>query len=105
MKIIEARTLLTRATGLLMRPKLLDDEALWLSPCRSIHTFGMRYSIAVFFLNQSLDVLDMRPCVKPNRIVYCQEAHSVCEMLAISEAHCSRVCAELSVALLLNTAT
>jgi len=89
---------------LLIRPKLLSNEVLWLNPCRSVHTFGMRYCIAVFFLNQSLEVLGVKPCVKPNRIVYCHEAHSVCEMLAMSEDHCSRVCAALSVELLLNTA-
>lgn len=104
MKIIEAHTWLRRASGLLGLPKLVPGEVLWLRPCHSIHTFGMRYCIAVFFLDRDMQIIDVRPCVRPNRIVYCHRAHSACEMLSIKDDHCSSFSAELSVALLLKTA-
>jgi len=104
MKIIHAETFFARATGLLMRPRLMAGEVLWLRPCRCVHTFGMRYPIAIFFLDQDNLVVEVRPCVRPNRIVYCHKARSVCEMLAISDDQRSTVSALLSLGLLLNTA-
>jgi uncharacterized membrane protein (UPF0127 family) len=50
-KIRVAHSLLDRAAGLLATPALLDDEGLWISPCKSIHTFFMRYPIDVLFLD------------------------------------------------------
>lgn len=83
MNIFIADSWFKRASGLLMRRKLNNKEALWLAPCRSVHTFGMRYEIAVFFLDQGNSVIDVRPRVPPNRVVTCMKASSVCEMLAI----------------------
>ena len=40
-----------RATGLLVGPRLRTDEGLWILRCRAVHTIGMRYPIAVFFLD------------------------------------------------------
>lgn len=105
MNIISAENWLSRAGGLLVRPRLNPGEALWLRPCHAIHTFGMSYSIAVFFLDQHLHVVDVRPCVQPNRIVYCRRAHSVCEMLPITVDQSGIVSSLLSAALLLMTAT
>lgn len=79
MKVIIAETWLSRAGGLLIRPALLDDEVLWLRPCQSIHTFGMRDAIGVFFLNQHNLVISTRPYLRPNRIAYNRQARSVVE--------------------------
>ncbi|WP_409529258.1 DUF192 domain-containing protein [Zwartia sp.] len=75
----------TRAGGLLMRPALKDQELLWLRPCRSIHTFGMRYPIAVFFIDCHLRVIDVIPNLSPNRIAFNRRAYSVVETIPIPQ--------------------
>jgi uncharacterized membrane protein (UPF0127 family) len=103
--IIKASTWLSRAGGLLVRPTLKKGEVLWLTPCNAIHTFGMRYPIAVFFLDQQGQVIKVRPSVIPNRIAYCLSAHSVCEMLPINVDQTGVVSSLLSAGILSKTAT
>ena len=105
MNIIKASTWLSRAGGLLVRPCLKQGEVLWLTPCNAIHTFGMRYPIAVFFLDHHRQVIDVRPEVVPNRIAFCRRAHSVCEMLPINVDQTEFVSSLLSTGMLSNTAT
>lgn len=105
MIITRADSWIKRARGLLFSPPLISGEVLWLSPCCSIHTFGMREDIAVFFLDENNTVIDVRPRVPPNRVVSCLRARSVCEMLPISSAQSGLVSAELSLLLSLKTAT
>ena len=103
LKIIAANSVWQRAGGLLIRPMLLEGEVLWLRPCWSVHTFGMRYSIGVFFLDRNNTVVHVRPYVPPNRIVCFVGARSVCEMLPIRVDHCDGVSAKLERVLSLNT--
>ncbi len=51
MRIHVARSFLQRARGLLGRAPLAADEALLIRPCSSIHTFGMRFTIDVVFID------------------------------------------------------
>jgi uncharacterized membrane protein (UPF0127 family) len=46
-----AASLGSRFRGLLGTSALSSDDGLWLTPCRSVHTFFMRYPIDVLFLN------------------------------------------------------
>lgn len=46
-----ATSLWSRCVGLLGRAFLRPEEGLWLSPCRSIHTFFMRFPIDALFLD------------------------------------------------------
>jgi hypothetical protein len=105
MKIVKATHWWQRAGGLLVRPKLLPGEVLWLQPCWSVHTFCMQYPIAVFFLDQSNEILKVHPHVPPNRVVVCHGARSVCEMLPILDDHWASVSESLKRSLSLNTAT
>ena len=53
-----------RLTGLLATPDLAGDEALWLEPCASVHTLGMRVPIGCAFLDgegRVLRVVDPLP--------------------------------------------
>ncbi len=53
-----------RLVGLLGTPDLADDEGLWLEPCSSVHTWGMRIPIACAFLDgdgRVLRVVDPLP--------------------------------------------
>lgn len=59
-----------RLVGLLQTKSLAHDEGLMLSPGGSIHTFGMRYSIDVAFLDRQLKILRLAPGLPPWRICY-----------------------------------
>lgn len=105
MKIIKATHWWQRAGGLLIRPKILAGEVLWIQPCWAVHTFGMQYPIAVFFLDKSNKILKVQSYVPPNRVLCCLGARSVCEMLPILDNHCASVSELLTGSLSLNTET
>ena len=65
-----AYTVWQRVIGLIGRASLADDEALWLHPCNSIHTLGVRFSIDVLFLDAQGRVLQMRYGLQPCRICW-----------------------------------
>lgn len=57
-----------RARGLIGRTNLATDEALLLERTRSIHTFGMRFTISVVLLDDQLVVRAVRS-IPPNRVL------------------------------------
>ena len=57
-----------RAIGLLGHAGLADDEALLLSPCGGVHTWGMRFPIDLLFLDREGRTLRVAPDVRPWRI-------------------------------------
>lgn len=68
--VYQARSLWERAAGLLGRRPLAGDEALWLEPCGSIHTWGMAYAIDVVFLDRDHRVLAVARAVQPWKIAW-----------------------------------
>lgn len=66
-RAIIADTWLRRLTGLLFVPRDAFD-AIWLSPCRSIHTIGMRYAIDILFLDQRNKVVGLKENLRPLRV-------------------------------------
>lgn len=58
-----------RAKGLMFRKDWEDFDGLLLSPCGSIHTFGMRMEIDVCFLDSHRTVLKACARVRPWRCV------------------------------------
>ena len=65
------------------RASLSEDEAFWIDPCGSIHTFFMRVPIDVVFLDADERVLRAVPNVRPWRpYVGCSGARSVLELAA-----------------------
>lgn len=72
----------TRLRGLLGRPQLRRGEGLLLSPSGSIHTFFMRFSIDVVFLDRSLRVVGVSPNCRPWRLAACKGARRVLELPA-----------------------
>jgi uncharacterized membrane protein (UPF0127 family) len=77
-----ADTSLKRQKGLLGRDKLLDGSALWIVPCESIHTFGMRFPIDVLYLDRRQKVRKVLRAMRPWRLSVCVFAHSVLELPA-----------------------
>ncbi len=57
-----------RMAGLLGRTRMEDDEALLLTPCAAVHTFGMRMAIDIVFLDRRQRVLAVHAAVRRARI-------------------------------------
>lgn len=71
-----------RAVGLLATARLDDPCGLWIRPCNSVHTLGMRYPIDVVFLDAQGRVTKLVPALKPWRAAGCRGARSVLELRA-----------------------
>jgi uncharacterized protein len=71
----------TRRKGLLGRDGLAAGEGLWIVPCESVHTFGMRFPIDLIYLDRGKKVKKVRNGVPPWRLSACFSAHSVLELL------------------------
>ena len=77
-----ADTSKTRKRGLLKHTGLAAGEGLWIVPTEAVHTFLMKFSIDVVFLNRKREVLKLRPNMVRRRIALCLRAHSVVELPA-----------------------
>lgn len=69
-----------RRKGLLGRNGLGPGEGLWIVPCESVHTFGMRFAIDLVYVDRKLRVRKVRSGVAPWRMSACLSAHSVIEL-------------------------
>ena len=67
-RLVCATGRLARARGLLGRPSLPAGEALWIAPCRGVHTCGMRFPIDIIALSADGRVVDVVSNVRPWRI-------------------------------------
>jgi hypothetical protein len=56
--------------------------ALLLPRCRSVHTFGMRFALDLFWLGRDGEIVRVDRGVPPWRIVRCAQARSVVEVPA-----------------------
>ena len=57
----------SRSRGLLGRPALQPGEGLLLTPCRSVHMFGMRFSLDVAFVDREGTVVETYADLAPGR--------------------------------------
>ena len=60
--------------------RLEPGEGLWISPCESVHSFGMKFTIDVVYLDKKKRVKKVRKAMVPRRISACLTAHSVLEL-------------------------
>lgn len=76
---VMADSILSRMKGLLGRPGLNKGEALILDPCNSIHTFFMRFTIDVLFVDKQGKVIKACKNIKPYRItpIYLKSSFAV----------------------------
>jgi uncharacterized membrane protein (UPF0127 family) len=58
----------TRTKGLLGREFMAEDDGLWIVPCPMIHTFFMKFSIDVLFLDADLKVRRVIENLRPWRV-------------------------------------
>ncbi|MDZ7270021.1 MAG: DUF192 domain-containing protein [candidate division KSB1 bacterium] len=81
--VVEANSLLSRLVGLLGLREFRRGLALWLRPCRAIHTVGMRYPIDALFLDARHRVVRIVSDLQPGQVVQTvPNASSVLELPA-----------------------
>ncbi len=82
-EIKSAHSWWTRLVGLLGTSTLHNHHAIWLKPCRSIHTIGMQYAIDVVFLDKEQVVRKLASTIQPFRICFAPRGtRSVVELAA-----------------------
>jgi uncharacterized membrane protein (UPF0127 family) len=57
-----------RLRGLLGRPPLRPGEGLLISPCRSVHMYGMKFGLDVVFLARDGRVVGLYEALAPGRL-------------------------------------
>lgn len=60
-----ADTILSRMVGLLGQNSLKPESGIWIVPCNSIHTLGMRFTIDVVLIDRNFKVVGLRELVRP----------------------------------------
>lgn len=81
-RVFVAETARERARGLLGRAPLKPGEGMYLSPCRAVHTFGMRYPIDLVYLDRSGRVCKLVEALKPWRFSGSLKARGTLELSA-----------------------
>ena len=79
----KADNFFARAMGLMGRSNFSAQEAMVIVPCRSVHTFFMRFPIDIIFLDKDNRIIEIIESMKPfrlSRINY--RAYSVVELAA-----------------------
>jgi uncharacterized protein len=77
-----ADRMIPRLRGLLGRSELRSGEGLLISPCPSVHTFFMRFSIDVVFLDREKAIVDIAQSVRPWRAAGARGAAAALELPA-----------------------
>jgi uncharacterized protein len=76
------QSLLGRTVGLLRTPDLEPGEGLWIAPCGSVHTIGMKIAIDVAFLDPDGRVVRVVSGLPPGRFASARGARSAVEATA-----------------------
>ncbi|WP_249870302.1 DUF192 domain-containing protein [Oceanobacillus saliphilus] len=63
-----AYTFWSRFKGLMLTESMPENEALHISPCTAIHTFFMKYSIDIIYLNKEKEIVGIEEYLEPGRI-------------------------------------
>ena len=71
-EIFIADSFLKRFLGFMFHKKP-HHEAILIKPCNSIHTFFMKFSIDVLFINDKMEVVKKIEALKPGRIIMPQK--------------------------------
>jgi uncharacterized protein len=64
-RVALADSWLARLRGMIGRPEPNSGEGLLLTPCRSIHMYGMRFPLDVLFLDKDGTVVASYPSLRP----------------------------------------
>jgi len=72
----------TRLRGLSRRDRAEAGPGLLIPGCSSVHTFGMRFALDLYFLDREGQVISVRRSVPPRRLVWQRGAVAVLEIPA-----------------------
>lgn len=72
----------TRLRGLSFRDRAEAGPGLLIPRCASVHTFGMRFELDLYFLDGSGQVIAVHRRVPPRRVVWQRGARAVLEIPA-----------------------
>ena len=75
-----AKDLRTRLWGLSRRDRDAAGPGLLIPRCSSVHTFGMRFALDVYFLDRYGRVISERRSVPPRRVIWQRGAAAVLEI-------------------------
>lgn len=64
-----ADTFINRFMGYMFRREA-HHEAIMIKPCNSIHTFFMKFSIDVLFINENMKIIKKIESLKPGKIIF-----------------------------------
>ena len=79
--VVWANSFPARLFGLLLTSP--GERGIWLLPCNSVHTLGMRWPLDILFLDKELKVLKLMHKVKPlTFFASCAKAYSVLEFFS-----------------------
>jgi len=82
-RVDEASTFFARLRGWMFTASPKADRALHITPCRSVHTFFMKYPIDVLYLDAAGTVVGIDEALRPNRLgSVVKQARSVVELPA-----------------------
>jgi len=81
-KLRIADSFFSRLKGLLGTDCLLEGTALLITPCSSVHAFGMTYPLDVLFIGVDHKVLKIATSLRPGRIAWCGKGRYVVELPA-----------------------
>jgi uncharacterized membrane protein (UPF0127 family) len=77
-----ARGVRARLLGLAFLGREAAGAGLLIPHCASVHTFGMRFRLDLYFLDEGGEVILVRRRVPPRRLVSCRGADAVLELPA-----------------------
>jgi len=80
-----AKDFRTRLRGLAFRDRCEAGPGLLIPRCASVHTFGMRFALDVFFLDAEGTVISVKRAVPPRRVLWQRGASAVLEIPAAEE--------------------
>jgi uncharacterized membrane protein (UPF0127 family) len=69
-----------RMRGLLARPPLAEGEGMLITPCRMVHTFGMRYALDLVFLDRAGTVRKLVRHIRPARMAGSLASYATLEL-------------------------
>ncbi|WP_231514898.1 DUF192 domain-containing protein [Oceanobacillus salinisoli] len=64
----EAYSFFSRFKGLMLKKSMPENSGLHIMPCSSIHTFFMKFSIDILYLNQNNEIVGMEEGLDPGKI-------------------------------------
>ena len=76
-----ANSFFKRLKGLLGRKGLLLGEGMLLFPCKQVHTWFMKFTIDVIFIDKKGQIVELISCMQPGTISsYIKESYQVLEL-------------------------